>query len=92
MKIRVQKTVAAIESNNAAGIPTTWLSNLLPAGREEMTETSTDTTPTETPTHQATGLLQSPFGKPVNLLPEGVHQTGNKLSEREQRDCEVIGK
>ena len=59
-----------------------------------MSEHSADNTPIVTPTHQAPAPLQSPFGhqKPVNLLSEAVHQPGRKLSEREQRDCEVIGK
>nr|CAG4646844.1 EOG090X01UE [Megafenestra aurita] len=92
-EIRVQKTVAVIESNAGSGAPANWLSNLLPAGREETNETpSSDNTPLVTPTHQLSGPLQSPFGhqKPVNLLSESVHQPGRKLSEREQRDCEVI--
>jgi len=56
-------------------------------------EFSADTTPVATPTHQVTPPLQSPFGhqKPVNLLSEAVPQPGRKLSEKEQRDCEVIG-
>ena len=39
-------------------------------------------------------LAQSPQ-KPVNLLPEvpdTANSAGRKLSEREKRDCEVIGK
>nr|CAG4650769.1 EOG090X01UE [Simocephalus serrulatus] len=91
-EIRVQKTVSVIESNSAS-VPTNWLTNLLPVGREDMNEiSSSDNTPIATPTHQVSGPLQSPFGhqKPVNLLSEAVHQPGRKLSEREQRDCEVI--
>ena len=34
---------------------------------------------------------QSPQ-KPVNLLPEIPAPTSRKLNDREQRDCEVIGK
>lgn len=30
--------------------------------------------------------------KPVNLLPEVPSQTSRKLSDREQHDCDVIGK
>nr|CAG4636807.1 EOG090X01UE [Ceriodaphnia reticulata] len=92
-EIRVQKSVAIIESHSGSATPTNWLSNLLPAGKEDiMNETSADNTPIVTPTHQAPVPLQSPFGhqKPVNLLSEAVHQPGRKLSEREQRDCEVI--
>nr|CAG4634637.1 EOG090X01UE [Alona affinis] len=92
-QVRVQKTVSIIEQSNAAAAATSnWLSNLLPAGREEVVESSTESTPVPTPTHQPTPALQSPFGhqKPVNLLSESVPQPGRKLSEREQRDCEVI--
>nr|CAG4649124.1 EOG090X01UE [Scapholeberis mucronata] len=89
-EIRVRKALSDIESNNSQGLQATWLSNLLPTGREESSETSADSTPIVTPTHQVSGPLQTPFGKAVNLLPESVHQGGHKLSEREQRDCEVI--
>jgi len=66
-----------------------WFSNYLPAARSEK-EASTDSSPSATPTHQndVKGVL-SPQ-KPVNLLPEVPIQTGRKLSEREQRDCDVI--
>lgn len=30
--------------------------------------------------------------KPVNLLPEVPSQTSRKLSDKEQHDCDVIGK
>jgi dynamin 1-like protein len=33
-----------------------------------------------------------PQQKPVNLLSEMSMQTSRKLSEREERDCDVIGK
>lgn len=36
--------------------------------------------------------VSSPQQKPVNLLPEVPMQTSRKLSDREERDCEVIGK
>lgn len=69
----------------------TWL-----RGGEEDT-TSRDTSPGTTPQHRALNYVQeqesqpaiSPV-KPVNLLPEIPVQTGRKLNEREQRDCEVI--
>lgn len=66
-----------------------WFSNYLPAARPEK-EASTESSPSVTPTHQndVKGVL-SPQ-KPVNLLPEVPIQTGRKLSEREQRDCDVI--
>ena len=86
----------SIIEQTSNGTPASWLSNLLPAGRDEMVthtnESSAETTPSATPVHQ-TQPLQSPFGhqKPVNLLSESLPQHGRKLSEREQRDCEVIG-
>lgn len=36
--------------------------------------------------------VSSPQQKPVNLLPEVPMQTSRKLSDREERDCDVIGK
>lgn len=75
-----------------AGAPANWLTNLLPAGKEDATESSAESTPISTPTHHALVPTQPSFGhqKPVNLLSEPVPH-GRKLSEREQRDCEVIG-
>jgi len=74
----------------------TWLSNILPAPREE--SGARDLSPS--PVHRAVtqvvdgsfetqNALMSPV-KPVNLLPEIPVQTGRKLNDREQRDCEVI--
>ena len=60
-----------------------------------MNDNSVENTPVATPTHHhpSPTPLQHPFGhqKPVNLLSEAVHQPERKLSEREKRDCEVIG-
>jgi hypothetical protein len=60
-----------------------------------MNDNSAENTPAATPTHHQSSStpLQNPFGhqKPVNLLSEAVHQPERKLSEREKRDCEVIG-
>ena len=78
----------------------TWLAQLLPARAEESGAASAESTPPATPAHQgrgdstANGPAPTPPGgtpgKPVNLLPEVPSQPGRKLSEREQRDCEVI--
>nr|CAG4643040.1 EOG090X01UE [Ilyocryptus agilis] len=93
---RIQKAVSVIEQTSSnSSAPTSWLSNLLPAGREDGSESSTDSTPVPTPTHQSgvpSSPMQSSYGhqKPVNLLSEIVTQPGRKLSDREQRDCEVI--
>ncbi len=61
-------------------------------------QSSKEPSPANTPLHQirqseATGPLHSPQ-KPVNLLPEvpETNALGRKLSDREKRDCEVIGK
>ncbi|XP_046428596.1 dynamin-1-like protein isoform X2 [Neodiprion fabricii] len=58
-----------------------WLlSNLLPQVKSESTSgNSIDGSP-----------RGSPQQKPVNLLPEVPMQTSRKLSDREQRDCDVI--
>jgi len=74
----------------------TWLSNILPAPREEGSVTR-ELSPS--PQHRAVTQVQEGEGqmsavispvKPVNLLPEIPVQTGRKLNDREQRDCEVI--
>jgi len=55
-------------------------------GSDQMSESSVSSTPT----HQGeTRQLTSPQ-KSVNLLPDGPVITGRKLSEKEQRECEVI--
>jgi len=66
-----------------------WLSNILPnAGRADSNQTSAENSPMGTPAHYPAS--HSPQ-KPVNLLPEVPSQTSRKLSDREQRDCDVIG-
>jgi len=74
----------------------TWLSNILPAPREEGS-VARDLSPS--PQHKAVTQIHDGEGqmsgvispvKPVNLLPEIPVQTGRKLNDREQRDCEVI--
>ncbi|KAL7297724.1 dynamin-1-like protein isoform X1 [Trichogramma pretiosum] len=78
-----------------------WLlSNLLPQGKTESVN-STDGSPTKNrdgaispaSNHSPDSMVlavSSPQQKPVNLLPEVPMQTSRKLSDREQRDCEVI--
>lgn len=75
----------------------TWLSNILPAPKEDGREQS------PSPQHKAISQVvegdtaltpsnaMSPV-KPVNLLPEipNSQTMGRKLNDREQRDCEVI--
>lgn len=88
---RPQRAASVIDP--PAGAAGSWLSNLLPNARSEITESSAENSPNMTPTHQPNSLVHGPFSpqKPVNLLSEPVAQTGRKLSDREQRDCEVIG-
>ncbi|XP_047371567.1 dynamin-1-like protein isoform X3 [Vespa velutina] len=52
--------------------------------------TSAVAIPTETPNVMLEIQRSSPQQKPVNLLPEVPMQIQRKLSEREQRDCDVI--
>lgn len=78
-----------------------WLlNNLIPQGRTD-SSSSVDGSPvrnreTSTSPHPNQNTVieiqkASPQQKPVNLLPEVPVQTSRKLSEREQRDCDVIG-
>ncbi|KAJ8682279.1 hypothetical protein QAD02_018071 [Eretmocerus hayati] len=73
------------------------LSNLLPLINKTESTTSLDGSPVrnrdETSPDAIAELqktISSPQQKPVNLLPEVPTQTSRKLSDREQRDCEVI--
>lgn len=71
-----------------------WLSNILPPAAPmynnspKPSNESTESSNTNTPTH---GLM-SPL-KPVNLLPDvPINPTARRLTEKEQNDCDVIGK
>lgn len=62
-----------------------WLSNILPPARSNATD-SAESSQSNTPTHS----MMSPM-KPVNLLPDvPINTTSRKLTDREQRDCDVI--
>lgn len=62
-----------------------WLSNILPPARTESNESSLSNTPIHS-------NIMSPL-KPVNLLPDvPINHNPRKLSEKEQKDCDVIGK
>ena len=75
-----------------------WLSNILPAPKEEGGASGGGRDQSPSPQHKAlTQVVESEPGttamspvKPVNLLPEIPVQSGRKLNDREQRDCEVI--
>lgn len=70
-----------------------WLSNILPPAapvynnsQRPPTE-STESSSTNTPTHGPLTPL-----KPVNLLPDvPINPQARKLTEKEQKDCDVIG-
>lgn len=92
------------EQSNKENYQQNWLlSNLLPQSKTESVN-SADGSPvrnreeTASPNmnHSPDGIdiqkVSSPQQKPVNLLPEVPMQTSRKLSDREQRDCDVIGK
>ncbi|KAJ9595852.1 hypothetical protein L9F63_012954, partial [Diploptera punctata] len=66
-----------------------WLSNYLPTSKSDK-DASCENSPSASLSHQneVKGVL-SPQ-KPVNLLPEVPIQSSRQLSEREQRDCDVI--
>lgn len=80
-----------------------WLlNNLIPQGRTDSTSSidnspvrnrESSTSPHPNPSSNPIIEVQkaSSQQKPVNLLPEVPVQTSRKLSEREQRDCDVIG-
>lgn len=62
-----------------------WLSNILPPARSNATESS-ESSQANTPTHS----VMSPM-KPVNLLPDvPINTTSRKLTDKEQKDCDVI--
>lgn len=73
-----------------------WLSNILPpaapnynANSKTFSLDSNGSSTTNTPTHNN---VMSPL-KPVNLLPDvPINPTARKLTDKEQRDCDVIGK
>lgn len=70
-----------------------WLANILPPAAPSYNNSprlpsdSAESSNTNTPTH---GIL-SPL-KPVNLLPDvPINPASRKLTDKEQRDCDVIG-
>ena len=97
--INSQDDVASFseQSKDQQGYQNHWLLNKLPQGRSDSTS-SIDSSPvrhrenSESPHPNLMIEMQksTPQQKPVNLLPEVPMQTPRKLSEREQRDCDVI--
>ncbi|XP_076245571.1 dynamin related protein 1 isoform X1 [Calliopsis andreniformis] len=90
------------QNKDQQGAQNHWLlSNLLPQGRTDSSssidgspirnrENSGSPHPNPSPNPIIEVQKASPQQKPVNLLPEVPMQTSRKLSEREQRDCDVI--
>lgn len=73
-----------------------FMPNIFPRSQENNSkDQSVENSPSSTPTHQPNDADSKSSGvlspqKPINLLPEVPTQTSRKLSEREQRDCDVI--
>ncbi|XP_025993642.1 dynamin-1-like protein isoform X2 [Solenopsis invicta] len=89
-----QEFYSKFQTKEQQGQQNHWLlSNLLLQGRTDSTS-SADGSPVrmrENNTHPAIELQKaSPQQKPVNLLPAVPIQTSRKLSDREQRDCDII--
>lgn len=87
------------QSKDQQGHHNHWvLGNLLPQGKNDLCN-STDSSPVRnrensnsSHTHPVIEIQKaSPLQKPINLLPQVPIQTSRKLSDREQRDCDVIG-
>ncbi|XP_076178678.1 dynamin related protein 1 [Ptiloglossa arizonensis] len=86
------------QSKDQQGHHNHWvLGNLLPQGKNDLCN-STDSSPVRnrensnsSHTHPVIEIQKaSPLQKPINLLPQVPIQTSRKLSDREQRDCDVI--
>lgn len=67
-----------------------WLSNILPPAPNRPSD-SVENSANNTPVHN--NLPVNPL-KPVNLLPDvpALHNNPRRLTDKEQKDCDVIGK
>lgn len=76
-------------NDNNHSATSSWLSNILPpAPQQHRPPDSIESSTSNTPTHSN---VMSPL-KPVNLLPDvPIHNNARKLTDKEQRDCDVIG-
>ena len=75
-----------IGNDIVAPMPSNWLSNILPPApmRPDSIENSTSNTPVH-------NHVVSPV-KAVNLLPDlPVNHQSRRLTDKEQKDCDVIG-
>ncbi|GAB6021468.1 UAA transporter [Chamberlinius hualienensis] len=91
-KNNLQRSIGTRGSDSNISTSSGWLMNFVQGAnvRGEANFTSVDNSPLVTPTHASKG---NPLGSPqkaINLLPEVPTQTSRKLSQREQRDCDVI--
>lgn len=86
----MQQNHVEAQNNATSG----WLANILPPAAHMMNHNnrapeSTESSNTTTPTHSN---VMSPL-KPVNLLPDvPINPSARKLTDKEQKDCDVIGK
>ncbi|XP_055385954.1 dynamin-1-like protein [Condylostylus longicornis] len=74
-----------LENHVNAAEPTqnSWLSNILPPAVDIGTENTTNNTPVH-------NIVNTP-SKPINLLPDvPVNSNARKLTDKEQKDCDVI--
>lgn len=71
---------------NHVGDNSSWLSNILPPAPPHARGESTESSQSNTPTHN----VMSPM-KPVNLLPDvPINTSSRRLTDKEQKDCDVI--
>ncbi|XP_075218786.1 dynamin related protein 1 [Lycorma delicatula] len=87
--------VNSMERSSSAQRHTIIGVSIFPKPQDASANPSTDNSPLSTPTHHPMESTSSGKGvlspqKPINLLPEVPTQTSRKLSEKEQRDCDVI--
>ncbi|XP_065355788.1 dynamin-1-like protein [Calliphora vicina] len=76
-----------VNDNSAPSHPNNWLSNILPPAHTNNRIESIENSNQNTPLHNA---MVSPI-KPVNLLPDlPAHQNSRRLTDKEQKDCDVI--
>ncbi|XP_023296459.2 dynamin-1-like protein [Lucilia cuprina] len=76
-----------VNENSTPSHPNNWLSNILPPAPTNNRIESIENSNQNTPLHNA---VVSPV-KPVNLLPDlPVHQNSRRLTDKEQKDCDVI--
>ncbi|XP_071439265.1 dynamin-1-like protein [Hetaerina americana] len=76
--------------NEHAGNSGGWLTNILPANRVDSKNPSAENSPLSTPVHSGESGGRSMFERPVTAHEPSHASCPRKLSEREQRDCDVI--